>query len=188
MPPKNDLMLYKEHRLKTFHQSHNLTRNKVITWSEINDEKYIDPLVESGFYFAPRKSNHTRIQCSYCNKPEVFSRETDISTLPAKHYLKNKTCLLSLVMLSGVVRDQYSDKLENMKYWKNHESKMLRNPLDSKSIRFRLQFYGEKFPLDGLEGWGPNSDSLSKAGFIYSPLHQDDDRVICIYCGCSLEG
>ncbi|KAK6459047.1 uncharacterized protein RJT20DRAFT_124189 [Scheffersomyces xylosifermentans] len=189
MAPKinKDAMKYKRNRELTFTDRVKKAGGGYTTWNENNDERFVEPLILSGFYYAPTKTNTSRVICSYCGKAETVNNDSDIEVIPTRHYKKSKACSLSLVMLSGIVRDKYESKEAAQEYWENHEESVIAKPLEPRSGKFRLRTFGNAFPLDDKPEFKPNSKSLADAGFISSPVDYNDDRVVCIYCGCSLD-
>ncbi|KAK6460026.1 hypothetical protein DFJ63DRAFT_256853 [Scheffersomyces coipomensis] len=189
MAAKNDSdMKYRQNRQQTFEEPVKVKGvSKSVSWIDSHDESLVGPLIDSGFYYSPIKSNLNRVLCSYCHKPENVIDESDVSILPTRHYEKNKNCSLSLVLISSLARDQHKSRSAIVKYWTTHEQNIIRHPLSEESKLFRLESYGKDYPLDKLEDFIPNSKSLSEAGFVYSPVEFNDDRVVCIYCGSSLD-
>ncbi|CUM67980.1 uncharacterized protein PRCAT00005694001 [Priceomyces carsonii] len=190
MPPKVKIsMRYKANRLKSYNEGARIRNGRnILRWADNNDNQVIEPLAECGFYYTPIKTDYTQVTCYYCDKKENISSNVDIETLLKAHVLKNDTCLFSLIMLLEIEGNRFNTKESSLKFWSLIDSPLIRHPLEKSSILFRKKFYGRKFPLDSSRSFKANSKSLSHSGFIYSPVFEDDDRVSCIYCNCSLEG
>lgn len=176
-------MIYRDHRLKTFEDPIKIG-NKSLAWDEFSDVENFDRLIDSGFYYNPTSRSKTRITCAYCGNSEIIKSNKDVENINTKHLRRNSSCPMSLIAnIDDIITsfNQNRDELKN--FWTDHEK--FNDPFQSKTIEFRKQFY-VNYPLDKIDSI-PNSNSLSHAGFIYSPRSIEDDRVRCMYCQCALD-
>ncbi|ABN68644.2 predicted protein [Scheffersomyces stipitis CBS 6054] len=186
-PKSRDLMKYRSNRQQTFVETVKVAGGGESRWSDLIGESSIESLVDLGFYYAPTKVNKNRVICFLCNKSESVFDEVEIDSIAVQHYRKSKACVRALIALSNQMRSQFDSKEAILSYWQNHEQKVLSSPLARPAQRFRERTYGDAFVLDSKEGYKPNSTTLAAAGFFYAPLDFQDDKVSCVYCGCSLD-
>ncbi|RLV95401.1 hypothetical protein JA1_000992 [Spathaspora sp. JA1] len=181
--PQDDF-IYRENRQRTFEEP--ITQSwGTVEWKEEQNMDWVDELVNSGFYYAPTQMDKSRIVCAYCNGEEILDEiphDLDVSHVHAK----KGGCSWSIARVAMVDSLRFKAKRSLKSYWKRQKHTILNDPLSQEAIEFRRSFYPETYPLD-IGEQRPNSRSLAEAGFIYSPIHLGDDRVTCIYCGCSLD-
>lgn len=179
----NHEMIYRDHRLKTFEDPIKVG-NKSLAWDEFSNVESFDRLIESGFYYNPTSRSKTRITCAYCGNSEIIKSNKDVDNINTKHLRRNSSCPMSLIAnIDDIISNFNLNRDELKNFWKNHN--LFNDPFHSKTIEFRKQFY-VNYPLDKIDSI-PNSNSLSHAGFIYSPRSIEDDRVRCMYCQCALD-
>lgn len=184
----NEWMIYKQNRKKTFYESVKINSSeKLINWKDNHDEDIIDPLVDYGLYYTPTKNNLNRVLCYFCNKTETVKKNSNISLFPKNHFKKNKGCFISLVISSVFEKNKNDTTDKTRNFWEFHQMRILRCPLEPASIEFRHIFFDKRYPHDKNENYLPRSQKLAEAGFIYSPIEPNDDRVICFYCECTLD-
>ncbi|EGW34197.1 uncharacterized protein SPAPADRAFT_65359 [Spathaspora passalidarum NRRL Y-27907] len=181
---QDDNMIYRENRQQTFEEPIEQSWGAV-DWKQEQNEAWTDELVNSGFYYAPTLMDKSRVVCAYCNGEEILDEIADPLDVCQVHASKGG-CLWSLARVAMVDSLRYKTKRSNKSYWKRQKHTILNDPLSEEAIDFRKGFFTQTYPLD-IGDQRPNSRSLSEAGFIYSPNHVGDDRVVCIYCGCALD-
>ncbi|KAL6454417.1 BIR1 Protein BIR1 [Candida maltosa Xu316] len=169
-------MIYEDHRFNSFKEPV-VIDSKEFSWSEFfpdsNDDEEVAKLVDSGFFYNPTKTLKKRVTCAYCDKGSTIRNKKDIVDLPSKHLSRQKACPMEFRHNKTKIRN----------FWINHE--LFQDPFSESSIEFRKTFF-VNYPLDKIESV-PNSLSLAKAGFIFTPKSLDSDRVTCMYCKCSLD-
>ncbi|KAF7999737.1 hypothetical protein HF325_005586 [Metschnikowia pulcherrima] len=59
-------------------------------------------------------------------------------------------------------------------------------PHSSRSVLLRLSTFKNLWKYDSRKKTKVTARGMANAGFFFAPLHPDDDRVICMYCGLPL--
>ncbi|KAM9925346.1 hypothetical protein OXX80_010929 [Metschnikowia pulcherrima] len=59
-------------------------------------------------------------------------------------------------------------------------------PHSSRSVSLRLSTFKNLWKYDSRKKTKVTARGMANAGFFFAPLHPDDDRVICMYCGLPL--
>lgn len=182
MSTRSNPMQYRSERLNSF-----TTGVKVKGSSQykewINDKPDVPILVDNGFYFTPSTKHRDEVTCVCCGKKEHNINEVD--DIVEYHLLNFPDCPLSTINSSFVRYLQAEDKES---YWSSLSEKAISDPLSKESVDLRKKTFKNFWKFDRLKtASSVTSKSLAKAGFYYSPLELENDRVLCMYCNCSLD-
>lgn len=185
MPPKpaRSELQFRTVRLATFTDGTNVGSSKTRKkWK--HPTLTSDHMADSGFYYTPTKAHPEQVTCHWCEEKECNYGE--IKSICEFHHKNHPTCSYSKItmFLEGFVKSSNKGK-----YWQklgNSTGKEITDPMSFDSYLLRLSTFKEWWKFDKSIGTKVTSKGLAEAGFYYSPVEIDDDRVICMYCDCPL--
>ncbi|KAF9026301.1 inhibitor of apoptosis repeat-containing protein, partial [Hymenopellis radicata] len=134
-----------------------------------------ETLAEAGFYFDPSVDDKDLVTCYMCGKQlGEWAKDDD----PFEIHLQKcaKTCSWAFL------RCGLGDDLDKQRRFSSTDK--TRHPTSKAMEKARLDTFGKWWKYDG----SISSKKMAQAGFIYSPLDDQDDLVICVYCDTSLSG
>lgn len=177
---------YRASRIASFTQGTKLGNTKSLKfWT--NSALSPDHLADCGFHYTPTRTYPDQVTCFWCGKKE---RNLDNVDSVSEFHLKNwPKCPYSRIVcnLERFVKD--SDK---ERFWlrlrEQDAPKSVAEPHSTASILLRLATFKNLWKFDDKRRSKVKvtSRGLAEAGFYYSPVDKDDDRVICMYCDCPL--
>lgn len=146
----------------------------------------VDEIVDSGFYFTPTKKFPDQVTCFWCGKKEKnLDGEESFKT---RHLSNNRRCPYSLISLN---MDKFVNDKKQETFWQNLIADgaplEVADPLSHQSIALRRSTFKKLWKFDSRKNAKVSSQSLAAAGFYFSPLELGNDRVLCMYCDCSLD-
>lgn len=185
MPPKLGLsgLQFRTVRLATFTEGASIgsakSRKK---WS--HPTLTSDHMADSGFYYTPTKLHPDQVTCHWCQEKEYGLGE--INSICEFHHKNHPECSYSKItmFLEGFVKS--SNKGTYWQKLKKSAGKEITDPICTDSYLLRLSTFKNWWKFDNSIETKVTSHGLAEAGFYYSPVETDDDRVICMYCDCPL--
>lgn len=177
---------YRDSREKTFANGTKVATSKLIKKWE-HEVPSIASLVDNGFYYTPTRKNPDQCTCFWCGKKE--NDIVGVRAVASHHLRTSPKCAYGLIQSNMELYVSAPDKEE---YWKllaeeGRAPKSVTDPHSKESTALRASTFKNLWELDSHENCTATSTDLAKAGLYYSPLDEDNDRVICMYCDCPLD-
>lgn len=174
---------FRERRRQTFFKV-NKDKSEEKLWPFISPG--VDEIVDSGFYFTPTKKFPDQVTCFWCGKKEKnLEGEESFKT---RHLSNNRKCPYSLISLN---MDKFVNDKKQETFWQDLIADgaplEVADPLSHQSIALRRSTFKKLWKFDSRKNAKVSSQSLAEAGFYFSPLEVGNDRVLCMYCDCSLD-
>ncbi|RKP31234.1 hypothetical protein METBISCDRAFT_22550 [Metschnikowia bicuspidata] len=142
-------------------------------------------MADSGFYYTPTQAHLDRVTCFWCNKKEYGFHEVEY--ISEFHCRNNLHCAFSLINMWLAKFVKESNKST---FWQRigpHVGPVVSDPLSEDSCTLREATFKDLWKFDSHNTQTRvTSRGLAEAGFYYSPVEVNDDRVICMYCDCPL--
>ncbi|WPK25956.1 hypothetical protein PUMCH_003295 [Australozyma saopauloensis] len=185
MPPKSartDLQ-YRTVRLATFVDGALIGNSKSLRkWRHRTLDA--NHMADSGFYYTPTRATLDQVTCFWCGKRE--NNYGDIDSICELHHQNHPLCPYSRITMW---LERFLKEGDKTKFWPSVAQKAgsaFADPFSSESIELRVSTFKTLWKLDSSPNSNVTSRQLAEAGFYYSPVETDDDRVICMYCDCPL--
>lgn len=184
-----DDLQYRSKRLQTFTEGvkiGNAKSAKQWTQKSVN----VNHLADLGFYYSPARNLPHQVTCFWCGKKEKNLEH--VASVAEFHLANSPEC--PYAMISSTLEKFIMDS-EKETFWQrlteNHQENRLPasilHPHSISSCLLRQLTFKNLWKFDKMRKSKVTSRGLAKAGFYYSPLDPDSDRVICMYCDCPLE-
>lgn len=184
-----DDLQYRSKRLQTFNEGvkiGNAKSAKQWTQKSVN----VNHLADLGFYYSPARNLPHQVTCFWCGKKE--KNLENVASVAEFHLANSPEC--PYAMISSTLEKFIMDS-EKETFWQrlteNHRENRLPtsilHPHSITSCLLRQLTFKNLWKFDKMRKSKVTSRGLAKAGFYYSPLDPDSDRVICMYCDCPLE-
>lgn len=141
-------------------------------------------MADSGFYYTPTKAYPDQVTCFWCKKKEHDLNE--IESISDLHHKNTPDCPFSTITM---YLEKFVKSSNKATFWHRLEGVAKENitdPLSEESVLLRLSTFGDMWKIDDTHKSKVTARGLAEAGFYYSPVEMNDDRVICMYCDCPL--
>lgn len=188
MPPKQapNKYQYRDVRELSFRDGVKIPTTKSVKKWE-HDTPSIASLVDNGFYYTPTRKNPDQVTCFWCGKKE--NSIVGVQALGSHHLVTSPRCAYGLIQSN---MEYYVAARDKEEFWRTlaeeeRAPKSVTDPHCKASVNLRASTFKDLWKLDTHKKCTATSRDLAKAGLYYSPLDEDNDRVICMYCDCPLD-
>ncbi|KAJ8141739.1 hypothetical protein OY671_005093 [Metschnikowia pulcherrima] len=188
MPPKSAVaskLQYVSVRKATFTEGVRVGNAKSLKYWP-HDTPAPEDMAELGFYYTPTRTQGDQVTCFWCGKKEKGWR--GVESPSSMHYEHNKKCPYAVIYH---FLTNYKNDADSATYWarltdENESPMSVLEPHSSWSVSLRLSTFKNLWKYDSRKKTKVTARGMANAGFFFAPLHPDDDRVICMYCGLPL--
>lgn len=188
MPPKQapNKYQYRDVRELSFRDGVKIPTTKSVKKWE-HDIPSIASLVDNGFYYTPTRKNPDQVTCFWCGKKE--NSIVGVQALGSHHLATSPRCAYGLIQSN---MEYYVAARDKEKFWQTlaeekRAPESVTRPHSKASVNLRASTFKDLWKLDTHKKCTATSRDLAKAGLYYSPLDEENDRVICMYCDCPLD-
>lgn len=189
--PKQDAdgLQYRSKRLQTFTEGVKIGNAKSAKqWTQSSVD--VSHLADLGFYYSPARNLPHQVTCFWCGKKE--KNLENVASVADFHLANSPECPYAMIAstLEKFIMDSEKETFWQRlteKYQQNHLPASVLHPHSISSCLLRQLTFKKLWKFDKSPKSKASSRGLAKAGFYYSPLDPDSDRVICMYCDCPLE-
>ncbi|KAM9892144.1 hypothetical protein OXX79_010223, partial [Metschnikowia pulcherrima] len=188
MPPKSAVaskLQYVSVRKATFTEGVRVGNAKSLKYWP-HDTPAPEDMAELGFLYTPTRAQGDQVTCFWCGKKEKGWR--GVESPSSMHYEHNKKCPYAVIYH---FLTSYKNDADSATYWarltdENESPMSVLEPHSSRSVSLRLSTFKNLWKYDSRKKTKVTARGMANAGFFFAPLHPDDDRVICMYCGLPL--
>ncbi|KAM9898382.1 hypothetical protein OXX59_002941 [Metschnikowia pulcherrima] len=188
MPPKSAVaskLQYVSVRKATFTEGVRVGNAKSLKYWP-HDTPAPEDMAESGFFYTPTRTQGDQVTCFWCGKKEKGWR--GVESPSSMHYEHNRKCPYAVIYH---FLTNYKNDADSATYWarltdENESPMSVLEPHSSRSVSLRLSTFKNLWKYDSRKKTKVTARGMANAGFFFAPLHPDDDRVICMYCGLPL--
>lgn len=138
----------------------------------------VDEMAAAGFFFAPTKEIHDRVECFFCHQSFSQWQEDDD---PALEHVKLCPNCPWANLCSKVAAEWAQSVGTDTLAGTEHD------PYSTSNYEGRLGTF-VNWPYEKRRGWKPKSTLLAQAGFHFVPQCHNDDTTECALCGITLNG